>query len=415
VYDVVKAHPDKSVNVLVQVIELPNAQAAVAHSANVLIGGERRAFHPVERLEVALSVYKAFPKNEALKVLNGTHTLYPHKLMDANRAGEAIKVLKMVERLNIWDILDLIRDAAHAENSVIRSNPNATSPKVFSWQTLTETAFWAASHTVQKAVLKVLKRKMRLAVKVTAAELKELIMREAEAEAEGKARARAEAEAEAEGKARARAEAEAEAAARADAEAVAHTGVEAATGLVARSSTEEAAVATARAGAAAEAAAHANEAEAAARTEEEAAIEAAIFTTHATDLQKAHDKKNAMFVSIAESSAFRDAMVAAPSGKPDENEMFLACTVCFGWLHKPFYCMVCGYKMCLGCTVSTGVNGTGAASAAKVVCPQQCSVPFATKASIYGTMAGKPPYNVLTDVCEGYVKLALGKRKLEEV
>jgi hypothetical protein len=42
VYDVVKAHPDKSVNVLVQVIELPNAQAAVAHSANVLIGGERR-------------------------------------------------------------------------------------------------------------------------------------------------------------------------------------------------------------------------------------------------------------------------------------------------------------------------------------------------------------------------------------
>jgi hypothetical protein len=93
----------------------------------------------------------------------------------------------------------------------------------------------------------------------------------------------------------------------------------------------------------------------------------------------------------------------------------LACTVCFGWLHKPFYCMVCGYKMCLGCTVSTGVNGTGAASAAKVVCPQQCSVPFATKASIYGTMAGKPPYSVLTDVCEGYVKLAMGKRKLEEV
>jgi hypothetical protein len=395
VYDVVKAHPDKSVNVLVQVIELPNAQAAVAHSANVLIGGERRAFHPVERLEVALSVYKAFPKNEALKVLNGTHTLYTHKLMDANRAGEAMKVLKMVERRNIWNILYSMCDAAHAEMSVIiRSNPNATSPKVFSWQTLTETAFWAASDTVQKAVLKVLKRKMRLAVKVTAAELKELIMREAEAEAE------------AEAKARARAEAEVQAAARADAEAVAHTGVEAATGVVARSGTEEAAVATARARAAAEAAA---------RTEEEAAIEAAIFTTHATDLQKAHDKKNAMFVSIAESSAFRDAMVAAPPGKPDENEMYLACTVCFGWLHKPFYCMVCGYKMCLGCTVSTGVNGTGAASAAKVVCPQQCSVPFATKASIYGTMAGKPPYSVLTDVCEGYVKLAMGKRKLEEV
>jgi hypothetical protein len=71
--------------------------------------------------------------------------------------------------------------------------------------------------------------------------------------------------------------------------------------------------------------------------------------------------------------------------------------------------------MCVGCTVLAGVNGTGAASRTKVACPQQCQPPFATEASIYGTMAGKQPYRVFTDACEAYVKVALGKRKLAEV
>ena len=420
VYEALKAHPDIIVNVLVHVLELSSKQAAVAHSANVLIGGERRPFYPVERLEVAVSVYKAFPEKEALKVLNGTHPMYTHKLMDNNRAGEAIKVLKLVGRRDNWTFFHSVLDVAREEISVIiRSNPNATSPKVFSWQTLAETALWAASDTVQQAVLEVLKRRIHRTIKVTADQLKELIMREAVAEAEAASAVAARARSEAL-QAAAREEAEAAARARENevAEAVAFgTGVEVAAGVVARSGAVGEAAAAPLSRDAADADAHAEAVEAAARAEEDEAMQAATITTHNTALQKAHDKKNATFVTIAESSAFRDAMAAKPPGEPDEDALFATCNVCLGWLHKPFFCTVCGYKMCLRCTLDTGVNGTGAASATKVACPQQCTVPFATKASIYGTMAGNRPYSVLTDMFEGFVKvkLELGKRKREEV
>jgi hypothetical protein len=373
VYDAVIAHPN-NVNVVVHVIKLPNTQAAVAHSANVMIGGERRALFPNERFEVAMSVFMEF-KEKALKVLNGTHADYTNKLMDSNRSREAMNVFKVVERRNKWIFLDSVLEAARTEISIIiRNDPNATSPKVFSWQTLTETALYTASNTVQKAVLDVLKRKSRDTIKVTTAGLKELIMREAEAEAEAAEAAPA----------RARAEAEAEAVPRTDE-------------------------------ADADAEARAEEAEALARAEEAMAMEAALNTTFETGLQMVHDKKNAIFVSIAESSAFHVAIDMAPPGEPDKDETCVACDVCSEWLHKPFYCTVCGFKMCLRCTVNAGINGTGAASATKVACPLQCPVPFATEASIHRTMAGKPPYNVLTHVCEAYVKVAMGKRKLMDV